>query len=195
MLSPKLKDYTIILASGSPRRQQFFKDLGLDFEIRLREIEEVYPDHLKADQITDYLAELKGNAFENDLASNEILITSDTIVWHKDKALGKPKDTEDAFEMLRNLSNSTHQVITSVSFKTNENATTLHDYTEVTFAELTDEMIRYYITNFKPFDKAGSYGIQDWIGLVGVTSVVGSYTNVMGLPTHLVYDFFKKFKL
>ncbi|CAM4159911.1 Maf-like protein [Flavobacterium antarcticum] len=195
MLSPKLTQYKIVLASGSPRRQQFFKDLGLDFEIRLREIEEVYPDHLKADQITDYLAELKGKAFENDLANNEILITSDTIVWHKDKALGKPKDTEDAFEMLRNLSNSTHQVITSVSFKTNENVTTLHDYTEVTFAKLTDEMIRYYITNFKPFDKAGSYGIQDWIGLVGVTSVVGSYTNVMGLPTHLVYDFFKNFKL
>ena len=195
MFSPKLQEYKIVLASGSPRRQQFFKDLGLEFEIRLREIEEVYPNHLVADEITDYLAELKGKAFENDLANNEILITSDTIVWHKNKALGKPKDDEDAFEMLRNLSNSTHQVITSVSFKTNENVTTLHDYTEVTFAELTNEMIRYYITNFKPFDKAGSYGIQDWIGLVGVTSVVGSYTNVMGLPTHLVYDFFKNFKL
>ena len=102
------------------------------------------------------------------------------------------KDVKDAFEMLKNLSNSTHQVITSVSFKTNDKVTTLHDYTEVTFAELSDEMIQYYISNFKPFDKAGSYGIQDWIGLVGVTSVVGSYTNVMGLPTHLVYDFFKK---
>ena len=193
MFSPKLQEYKIVLASGSPRRQQFFKDLGLEFEIRLREIEEVYPNHLVAEEITDYLAELKGKAFENDLANNEILITSDTIVWHKNKALGKPKDDEDAFEMLRNLSNSTHQVITSVSFKTTKNVTTLHDYTEVTFAKLTDEMIQYYISNFKPFDKAGSYGIQDWIGLVGVTSVVGSYTNVMGLPTHLVYDFFKKF--
>ena len=193
MFSPKLQEYKIVLASGSPRRQQFFKDLGLEFEIRLREIEEVYPNHLVADEITDYLAELKGKAFENDLANNEILITSDTIVWHKNKALGKPKDAKDAFEMLKNLSNSTHQVITSVSFKTNDKVTTLHDYTEVTFAELSDEMIQYYISNFKPFDKAGSYGIQDWIGLVGVTSVVGSYTNVMGLPTHLVYDFFKKF--
>ena len=193
MFSPILQEYKIVLASGSPRRQQFFKDLGLEFEIRLREIEEVYPSHLVADEITDYLAELKGKAFENDLANNEILITSDTIVWHKDKALGKPKDAKDAFEMLKNLSNSTHQVITSVSFKTNDKVTTLHDYTEVTFAELSDEMIQYYISNFKPFDKAGSYGIQDWIGLVGVTSVVGSYTNVMGLPTHLVYDFFKKF--
>lgn len=193
MFSPKLKEYKIVLASGSPRRQQFFKDLGLDFEIRLREIEEVYPAILKAHEITDYLAELKGKAFENDLVDNEILITSDTIVWHKNQALGKPKDAEDAFKMLKKLSNTTHQVITSVSFKTNFKATTLHDYTEVTFNDLSDEMIHYYIDNFKPFDKAGSYGIQDWIGLIGVKSIKGSYTNVMGLPTHLVFDFFKKF--
>ena len=194
MFSTKLQEFKIILASGSPRRQQFFKDLGLDFELRLREIEEVYPEHLKADEITDYLAELKGKAFDGTLAIDELLITSDTIVWHKNQALGKPKDAEDAFLMLKKLSNSTHQVITSVSFKTTEKVTTLHDYTEVTFCELTDEMIRYYIENFKPFDKAGSYGIQDWIGLVGVTSISGSYTNVMGLPTHLVFEFFKTFK-
>lgn len=193
MFSPKLKEYNLILASGSPRRQQFFKDLELDFEIRLREIEEVYPNHLKADEITDYLAELKGKAFEKDLANNELLITSDTIVWHNNEALGKPKDAEDAFQMLKKLSNSTHQVITSVSFKTNERTTTLHDYTEVEFMELSDEMIAYYLEKFKPFDKAGSYGIQDWIGLVGVKSIKGSYTNVMGMPTHLVFDFFKKF--
>ncbi|WP_026976683.1 Maf family nucleotide pyrophosphatase [Flavobacterium tegetincola] len=194
MFSTKLQEFKIILASGSPRRQQFFKDLGLDFELRLREIEEVYPEHLKADEITDYLAELKGKAFDGTLAIDELLITSDTIVWHKNQALGKPKDAEDAFLMLKKLSNSTHQVITSVSFKTTEKVTTLHDYTEVTFCELTDEMIRYYIKNCKPFDKAGSYGIQDWIGLVGVTSISGSYTNVMGLPTHLVFEFFKTFK-
>lgn len=191
MFSPKLKEYKIVLASGSPRRQQFFKDLGLDYEIRLREIDEVYPNHLKADEITDYLAELKGKAFEGNLNDKEILITSDTIVWHNDKALGKPKDAKDAFEMLKRLSNETHQVITSVSFKTNDKVTTFHDYTEVTFTVLTDEMIQYYIENFKPFDKAGSYGIQDWIGLVGVKSINGSYTNVMGLPTHLVFDYFK----
>lgn len=195
MFSPELKEYKIVLASGSPRRQQFFKDFGLDFEIRLREIEEVYPEHLKANQITDYLAELKGNAFDGNLAEQELLITSDTIVWHNNKALGKPKDAEDAFQMLKKLSNSTHQVITSVSFKTVEKVTTIHDYTEVTFCKLTDEMIHFYVDNFKPFDKAGSYGIQDWIGLVGVKSISGSYTNVMGLPTHLVYDFFKTFKL
>ena len=191
MFSPKLKEYKIVLASSSPRRQQFFKDLGLDYEIRLREIDEVYPNHLKADEITDYLAELKGKAFEENLNDKEILITSDTIVWHNDKALGKPKDAKDAFEMLKRLSNETHQVITSVSFKTNDKVTTFHDYTEVTFTVLTDEMIQYYIENFKPFDKAGSYGIQDWIGLVGVKSINGSYTNVMGLPTHLVFDYFK----
>jgi septum formation protein len=193
MFSPKLKEYKIVLASGSPRRQQFFKDLGLDFEIRLREIDEIYPNHLKADEITDYLAELKGNAFEGNLNDAEILITSDTIVWHNNEALGKPKNAEDAFEMLKRLSNETHQVITSVSFKTNDKVTTFHDYTEVTFTALTDEMIQYYIENFKPFDKAGSYGIQDWIGLVGVKSMNGSYTNVMGLPTHLVFDYFKNF--
>ena len=191
MFSPKLKEYKIVLASGSPRRQQFFKDLGLDYEIRLREIDEVYPNHLKAEEITDYLAELKGKAFEGNLNDKEILITSDTIVWHNDNALGKPKDAKDAFEMLKRLSNETHQVITSVSFKTNDKVTTFHDYTEVTFTVLTDEMIQYYIENFKPFDKAGSYGIQDWIGLVGVKSINGSYTNVMGLPTHLVFDYFK----
>lgn len=191
MLSLKLKEYKIILASGSPRRQKFFKDLGLEFEIRLKEIEEVFPPYLEADEITDYLAELKGKAFEGTLADNEILITSDTIVWHKNIALGKPKDAEDAIKMLQNLSDSTHQVITSVSFKTKNKVTTFHDYTEVTFAKLTEEMIRYYITNFEPFDKAGSYGIQDWIGLVGVKSINGSYTNVMGLPTHLVFDYFK----
>jgi septum formation protein len=192
MFSQKLKEYNLILASGSPRRQQFFKDLELNFELRLREIDEVYPDHLVADQITDYLAELKGKAFEGSLAENEILITSDTIVWHENKALGKPRDAEDASKMLQKLSNSTHQVITSVSFKTVESVSTFHDYTEVTFTALTDEMIHHYISNFKPFDKAGSYGIQDWIGLVGVKSIKGSYTNVMGLPTHLLFDYFNK---
>lgn len=193
MFNKKLQDYQIILASGSPRRQQFFKDLGLNFEIRLKEIDEIYPQDLQAHQITNYLSELKANAFKDTLKENEILVTSDTIVWHENKALGKPKDKEDAFEILKKLSNSTHQVITSISFTTKYKITTLHDYTQVTFAELTDEMIEYYLTNFKPFDKAGSYGIQDWIGLVGVKSIKGSYNNVMGLPTHLVFEFFSKF--
>ena len=193
MFSPKLQEYKIILASGSPRRQQFFQDLGLDFDIRLREIDEVYPHDLKTHEITDYLSELKAKAFEGNLAKHEILVTSDTIVWHENKALGKPKDAKHAIKMLQSLSNSTHQVITSVSFTTTEKMTTLHDYTEVTFAKLTPEMIDFYVTNFKPFDKAGSYGIQDWIGLVGVKSIHGAYNNVKGLPTHLVFDYFKNF--
>ncbi|MCD0474094.1 Maf-like protein [Flavobacterium sp. EDS] len=189
MLKQKLEKYTLILASGSPRRQQFFKDLDLDFEIRLKDVEEIYPLELKGAEITDYLAELKANAFEGQLNPNEILITSDTIVWYNDKALGKPKDEEDAFNILKSLSNTTHDVITSVCFKTNDKSVIINDTTKVTFTVLSDEAILYYLKNYKPYDKAGAYGIQEWIGFVGVAKVEGSYTNVMGLPTHKVYEY------
>ena len=189
MLRNKLKKYILILASGSPRRQQFFKDLDLDFEIRLKEIEEIYPPELKAHEITNYLAELKASAYEGELNPNEILITSDTIVWHNDKALGKPKDEQDAFEILKSLSNSTHEVITSVCFKTIEKVEILHEVTKVTFNELSEESIRYYVENYKPYDKAGSYGIQEWIGFIGVSKIEGSYANVMGMPTDKVYEY------
>jgi septum formation protein len=189
MLKNKLQKYKLILASGSPRRQQFFKDLDLDFEIRLKEIEEVFPPELKAEEITNYLAELKANAFEGELEANEILITSDTIVWHKDKALGKPKDAQDAFEILKSLSNATHEVITSVCFKTNTKTTTMSELTKVTFNDLSDEAIWYYIENYKPYDKAGAYGIQEWIGFIGVSQIEGSYANVMGMPTDKVYEY------
>lgn len=189
MLRNKLKKYLLILASGSPRRQQFFKDLDLDFEIRLKEIEEIYPPELKAHEITNYLAELKASAYEGELNPNEILITSDTIVWHNDKALGKPKDEQDAFEILKSLSNATHEVITSVCFKTNEKIEILHEITKVTFNELSEESIRYYLENYKPYDKAGSYGIQEWIGFIGVSKIEGSYANVMGMPTDKVYEY------
>lgn len=189
MLRNKLKKYTLILASGSPRRQQFFKDLDLDFEIRLKEIEEIYPPELKAHEITNYLAELKASAFEGELNPNEILITSDTIVWHNNTALGKPKDEQDAFEILKSLSNATHEVITSVCFKTNEKIEILYEITKVTFNELSEESIRYYLENYKPYDKAGSYGIQEWIGFVGVSKIEGSYANVMGMPTDKVYEY------
>ena len=189
MLHDKLKDYKLILASGSPRRQQFFKDLDLDFEIRLKEIEEVYPPDLKREEITNYLAELKSNAFEGTLADNEILITSDTIVWHNDKALGKPKDKEDAFSILKSLSNSTHEVITSVCFKTKDKKEVLFDVTKVTFNIISNEAITYYINKYKPFDKAGAYGIQEWIGFIGVSKIEGSYPNVMGLPVDKVYHY------
>jgi septum formation protein len=189
MLKEKLKKYTLILASGSPRRQQFFKDLDLDFEIRLKEIEEIYPPELKAVEITDYLAQLKANAFERELNPNEILITSDTIVWHQDKALGKPKNAQDAFEMIKSMSDHTHEVFTSVCFKTNSASTLINDVTKVTFKDLSDEAIWYYIENYKPYDKAGAYGIQEWFGFMAVTKVEGSYTNVMGLPTAKVYEY------
>lgn len=189
MLRNKLKKYILILASGSPRRQQFFKDLDLDFEIRLKEIEEIYPQELKAHEITNYLAELKASAYEGELNPNEILITSDTIVWHNDKALGKPKDEQDAFEILKSLSNATHEVITSVCFKTNEKIEILHEITKVTFNELSEESIHYYLENYKPYDKAGSYGIQEWIGFIGVSKIEGSYANVMGMPTDKVYEY------
>lgn len=189
MLKTKLQKYKLILASGSPRRQQFFKDLDLDFEIRLKEIEEIFPPELKASAITNYLAELKASAFEGELNDNEILITSDTIVWHNNKALGKPKDAQDAFEILKSLSNATHEVITSVCFKTNVDLTVIYEETKVTFNELSNEAIEYYIENFKPFDKAGAYGIQEWIGFVGVSKIEGSYANVMGMPTDKVYEY------
>lgn len=189
MLREKLQKYKIILASGSPRRQQFFKDLDLDFEIRLKDVEEIYPPELIAVEITNYLAELKAKAFEGELKENEILVTSDTIVWHQSKALGKPKDAEEAFSMIKSMSNTTHEVITSVCFKTDHSSTLLHDITKVTFNELSDEAILYYIENYKPYDKAGAYGIQEWFGFMAVAKVEGSYTNVMGLPTAKVYEF------
>ncbi len=189
MLKEKLKKYTIILASGSPRRQQFFKDLNLDFEIRLKDIEEIYPPELKGVEITDFLSELKASAFEGELKDNEILVTSDTIVWHEGKALGKPKSAEEAFEMIKSMSNATHEVITSVCFKTSTTSTLLHDITKVTFNDLSDEAILYYIENYKPYDKAGAYGIQEWFGFMAVAKVEGSYTNVMGLPTAKVYEY------
>ena len=186
------KKYKIVLASGSPRRQQFFKDFDLEFEVRLKEVDEIYPDHLKAEEITNFLAELKAKAFDGELAKNEVLVTSDTLVWLNGKALGKPKDYDDAFQILKSLSNDTHEVITSVCFTTTEKSETLFDVTKVTFSELSDNAIRYYLDNYKPFDKAGAYGIQEWIGLIGITKIEGSYTNVVGLPTEKIYNYLTK---
>ena len=187
MLNEKIKNHNIILASGSPRRQAFFKTLGLNFEIRLKPIAEEYPTRLRHFEISDYLAQLKALPFKDELKENDILITSDTIVWHHNEALGKPKNDADAFQMIKSLSNATHEVITSVCFTTKTLEKTLNAITKVTFKELSDEEISYYINTFKPFDKAGAYGIQEWIGLIGVTKMEGSYFNVMGLPTHIVY--------
>jgi septum formation protein len=192
MLKSKLAAYSIILASGSPRRQQFFKDLDLDFEIRLKDVEEVFPNTLKGEEITNYLSILKANAFEGELQDNDLLITSDTIVWHKNCPLGKPKDAQEAFEILKSLSNNTHEVITSVCFKTKNKTEVISETTKVTFNALSDEAIQYYLDKYQPFDKAGAYGIQEWIGFIGVSKIEGSYTNVMGMPTDKVFDYLNK---
>ena len=188
MLKEKLNKINIILASGSPRRQQFFKEMDLHYTIRLKEIEEIYPEHLQAEEITNFLAELKANAFENELKENDVLVTSDTIVWLNGKALGKPKDYDDSFKMLQQLANQTHEVITSVCLKSIDKTDVFHNVTKVTFANLSDEAITYYLNNYQPFDKAGSYGIQDWIGLIGISKIEGSYTNVVGLPTEMLFQ-------
>ena len=186
MLSEKLKNYNIILASGSPRRQRFFKEMDIDFTIQLKEIEEIYPDSLRGVEITDYLSKLKAAAFQ-DLSEKDLLITSDTIVWQSGKAVEKPKDAADAFRMIQSFSGRMHNVFTSVTFTGKKNQKTIHDTTKVWFNDLTDDEINYYVNTYQPFDKAGGYGIQEWLGYVGINKIEGSFFNVMGLPTHLVY--------
>lgn len=187
MLSEKLKNKNIILASGSPRRQELFKELGLDFSIQVKAVEEIYPSTLKQEEITNYLAELKATAF-TELTENEIVITSDTIVWLNNKALEKPKDKQHAIAMLQELSGIGHKVITSICIKTFTSQKVFHNVTMVYFKPLSLEEITHYVENYKPFDKAGAYGIQEWIGFIGVTKIEGSYFNVMGLPVHKLYE-------
>lgn len=187
MLKEKLKDLNIILASGSPRRQDFFHDLDINFTIDVREVHEVFPAKvLKGAAITDYLAKLKASVF-HDLSEYDILITSDTIVWKDNKAIGKPVDKNDAKRMLQELSGDMHRVITSVCFTSKNFQYLVHDITKVWFNPLSEAEIDYYLATYQPFDKAGSYGIQEWIGYIGIDRIEGSYFNVMGLPTHLVY--------
>ena len=186
MLRKKLSKFNIILASGSPRRQRFLKELDIPFTIEIKEVNEIYPKHLKAVEITDYLADLKSKCFNN-LKSNDLLITSDTIVWFEETALGKPKSKKDAFLMLKKMSGKQHYVYTSISIKSCFFQKIFNDVTVVEFEKFTDEEINYYLEKFTPYDKAGSYGIQDWIGLVGVKKITGSYFNVMGLPVHKLY--------
>lgn|SRR5690554_3695982 len=186
MLREILKNHKVILASGSPRRQAFFKELDLDFEIQVREIDETFPSNLTRAEITDFISQRKASAF-TDLQENDILITSDTIVWLNEAALEKPKDTDDAKEMLRKLSGQMHEVITSVCFTSPGFQKTVNDVTKVWFKTLSEAEIDYYIKTYQPFDKAGSYGIQEWIGYIGIEKIEGCYFNVMGLPIRLVY--------
>jgi len=188
-----LKGKKIILASKSPRRQELLKGLNLNFEVRTKDVEENYPSTMAPEEVPLFLAEKKANAFIDELKPNEIIITSDTIVIHDGKILEKPKSKEDAHQMLRTLANSTHTVVTGVCIQSLEKKELFSDHTLVEFNPLTDEEIDFYIENYEPFDKAGSYGAQDWIGFVAIKKLTGSYFNVMGLPVHLVYDVLKRF--
>ncbi|UCE93573.1 MAG: septum formation protein Maf [Flavobacteriaceae bacterium] len=193
MLNSILSGKKLILGSGSPRRSFFLKELGLDFETRLKETEEIYPERLKKKQISEYLALQKAEPFKEELKENEILITADTIVWHENDALGKPKSKEEAVQMLQSLSNKTHEVISSVALTSLQDQIVFSDLTRVTFKKLNEEEINYYVDNYKPFDKAGGYGIQEWIGYIGVTDIEGSYFNVMGFPVQKFYETLRQF--
>jgi septum formation protein len=182
----------IILGSNSPRRQELLRGLELDFEVRVHPVEETIPADLPAQYAAAYLSKLKADAFPGDLQENELLITADTVVIDRGKVMGKPEDEQEAFEMLKSLSGATHTVMTAVTIKDRKTSITLVDEAQVTFRFLEEEEIRHYLKKYQPFDKAGSYGIQEWIGFVGVSSILGSYYTVMGFPLHLVYQQLKK---
>lgn len=189
-----ISKYKIILGSGSPRRRELLSDLGLDFEIRIIDgIEEKYPDDIKTEEISEYLSRLKADAFDEILGDDELVITADTIVVSEGVPLGKPKDRNDAIHMLKTLSGQVHEVITGVTIKTVDKCVSFRVLTKVEFAEIDDYEIEYYVDKYKPFDKAGAYGIQEWIGCIGVKNIEGSYYNVMGLPLHRLYTELKKF--
>ncbi len=192
MLAEKLHKHRLILASASPRRQELLKSLGVNFEIRLKSVKETYPKDLKSVEVPDYLAKLKASVFTN-LESDEILITGDTVVVLDDKILGKPQNKAEAAEMLRALSEKSHKVISSICLKSSEKIVVSHEVTKVYFKKLSEAEIEYYLNNFKPYDKAGAYGIQEWIGQIGIHKIEGSYFNVVGLPVHLLYEMLMNF--
>ncbi|NVN19277.1 septum formation protein Maf [Muricauda sp. HICW] len=187
-LKEKLKDKKIILGSGSPRRKMFLEELGIDFEVRPKSVEEIYPEELRGGEISEYLAKLKATPFMNDLEDNQIVITSDTVVWHNGVSLAKAANHDEAFKMLRTLSGDWHEVISSVCFTSKHFQKTVSGVTKVKLKDFSDEEINYYIESCQPFDKAGAYGIQEWIGMIGISEIQGSYNNVVGLPTDLVYE-------
>ena len=193
MLS-NLNKYHIILASKSPRRQELLRGMGVDFEILTKETPENYPSDLPLDEVPKYLSLQKSLAFDDDeLPADYLLITSDTVVICEGEILGKPKDREDATRMLRLLSGKTHHVVTGVTVRSTAKTESFAVRSNVTFAQLDDEEIDYYIEHCKPYDKAGAYGIQEWIGYVGISGLEGSFYNVMGLPTRKLYQCLKGF--
>lgn len=183
----------ILLASNSPRRRELLKELGFDFEVVSVDCDEVYPENLAVDQIAGYLAELKSNAFRS-LLQDELLITADTIVALDQEILGKSNDEVQAKEMLRKLSGKTHQVYTGITLKTLSKTITKTDVANVEFDFINDEELDFYIQKYKPFDKAGSYGIQEWLGMAKIKNIEGSFYTIMGLPTHLIYPLLKDFE-
>lgn len=187
MLQSKFSAQKFLLASQSPRRQELLKGLGIDFEIVKIQSDEFYPPELHRQEITEHISANKAKAY-SDLKPNEILITADTLVWLNGEVLGKPKNKEEAFSMIRKLSGCIHQVFTSVTVTSTEKAITFSDATDVEFDEFSAEEINYYIENFNPFDKAGGYGIQDWLGYAKIKGIRGCYYNVMGLPLRKLYQ-------
>ncbi len=183
-----LKEYKIILASNSPRRKELLGGLGITYEVKtLPDIDESYPEDLDAEEIPLHIARNKADAYRSMMQPNELIVTADTIVWLDGMVLGKPKDETDACRMLRCLSGKTHQVVTGVCLTTLEKQKCFATVTDVTFAELTEEEINHYVSQYRPLDKAGAYGIQEWIGYIGVQNISGSYFNVVGLPIQRLY--------
>lgn len=193
MLS-NLDKYHILLGSQSPRRQELLKGLNIPFDVEVIDVEETFPKQMVGVDIPMFLAEKKADAYALRMSDDTLLITADTIVWHEGKVFGKPTDKADATRMLKSLSGKTHQVITGVCISTKTQRKTFHVISEVKFSRLTSDEIEYYLNNYKPYDKAGSYGVQEWIGYVAVEHIEGSYFNVMGLPIQRLYSELKRWK-
>lgn len=192
MLIDSLRKYNVILASRSLRRQQLLRELGIDFDIVLMDFDESFPEGLDGNEIARHVAGKKADAFVDVIKRNEIVITADTIVWCKGKVLGKPVNADEAALMLKEISGTTHEVITGVSILLYDRKVVFTENTKVTFEEMSDNEIRYYVEKYEPYDKAGAYGIQEWIGLTACSHIDGSYFNVVGLPVHRLYGELEK---
>ena len=191
MLEKVSKNWEVILASKSPRRKELLNNLGIQFKVALKEVDETYPSHLSNQEVAEFISQKKADAFTLD-SNQKLIITGDTIVCKGNKVYGKPKNKEEAFEMIQSLSGEVHQVISSFTIKTKEEQITKSDQVNVFFKALTTEEIEYYISAYSPLDKAGAYGIQEWIGQIGITKIEGSFYTVMGMPIHLLYEGLKK---
>ena len=193
LLHDRLKNYRLILASASPRRRELLADCDLDFVLAEKfECEECYPADLEAEKVAEYLSQLKSNAYPHALGEGDILLTADTVVILGDKILGKPHSAEEAVEMISTLSGATHKVVTGVTLRTAERAVSFSAESLVSFRALDAEEVRYYVEKYRPMDKAGAYGIQEWIGYIGIEGIEGSFYNVMGLPTQRLYQALKE---